>query len=65
LENRWWGGGKKFAYWWSLRIALPHLVSVLSENKVSPAERVLLLLPWWSEIDTGRRAKAAKMPSKL
>jgi hypothetical protein len=21
--------------------------------------------PWWSEIDTGRRAKAAKMPSKL
>jgi hypothetical protein len=31
---------EKFAYCWFLRIALPHLVSVLSENQVSPAERV-------------------------
>jgi hypothetical protein len=41
LKSRWWGGGEKFAYCWFLRIALPHLVSVLSENQVSPAERVL------------------------
>jgi len=26
-----------------LRIALPHLVSVLSENQVSPAERVYFI----------------------
>jgi hypothetical protein len=34
----WWGF--TFVYCWFLRIALPHLVSVLSENQVSPAERV-------------------------
>ena len=34
---------EKFAYCWFLRIALPHLVSVLSENQVSPAERVVTL----------------------
>jgi hypothetical protein len=36
LKNRWWGGMENFAYCWFLRIALPHLVSGLSENPGEP-----------------------------
>jgi hypothetical protein len=42
-------------------------VGVLFErgNRISKGRLRRMRHLWWSEIDTGRRAKAAKMPSKL
>jgi hypothetical protein len=35
--------GQRFAYCWFLRIEVPHLIGMLSENQVGIAERVVEL----------------------